>query len=125
MLYLPPTTLAYKKARNNTAKFITKSTVILYKNNDFFGLPEENTYIGITISKRSVSKAVKRNKIKRRYKAIIREYLQNYKLPNLTVILIARAQISNFSFEDLQKEILNNLNKIKQQHYKVIIDGRS
>ncbi|MBT4988959.1 MAG: ribonuclease P protein component [Rickettsiales bacterium] len=123
MLYLPPPTLAYQKARNNTSKIITQSAVILYQNNSFFNLPQDNTYIGITISKKSVNKAVLRNKVKRRFRAIIRAYLQEDKLPNMTIIFIIRAQILNFSFATLQREIIKSLNKITQQHKKALIDG--
>lgn len=115
MLYLSPPTSAFVKARMQTEKIVTRSSIIIYGQNDFYDL-DDKTYVGFTISKRTVNKAVKRNKVKRRYKAIIQQYLQKENLPNITIIFIARSQILNFSFATLKEEIINSLNKIKKQY---------
>lgn len=59
--------------------------------------------IGFSVSKK-IGKAVVRNKVKRRMSSVIHSELKNLKR-GFNLIFIAKPEISNVSFLDLQKEL--------------------
>ncbi|WP_237416425.1 ribonuclease P protein component [Helicobacter saguini] len=74
---------------------------------------ESSILLGFSINKK-VGKANKRNLIKRRLKAIMQNLVKEKKLYNLTLIFVARKEILNLSFTDLQNHINYSLKKLNQ-----------
>lgn len=61
--------------------------------------------VGFAVTKK-LGKAVERNKIRRRLREIVRNYLPNLK-QNYTIIIVAKDNVSEFSFEELSNQFLN------------------
>lgn len=67
---------------------------------------DNNLHIGITVSKKSISKlAVKRNLIKRKLRAGINENIRNYNLIGYDFVITARNKINETSYNDLVIEL--------------------
>lgn len=62
------------------------------------------------VSAKAASRAVDRNKIKRRCRAVLSQYIQKH--PRPTVVLHAKKGAAKASFEDLKKDVENLLSKI-------------
>ena len=62
------------------------------------------------VSSKVASRAVDRNRIKRRARAALSEYIQVH--PRPTVVLYAKKGATKASFADIQKDIENLLSKI-------------
>lgn len=56
---------------------------------------------GLIVTKKN-GKAVQRNLIKRRFRAVIQENMKAHQIPPLKFVIIARVGCINLSFEDLQ-----------------------
>ncbi|MCF7907191.1 ribonuclease P protein component [Patescibacteria group bacterium] len=67
---------------------------------------------GIIVSRKVDKKAVIRNKIKRRLRAILRENINSWPLQK-DIVLIARPQIKELSFSELKKRLEQILRKNK------------
>lgn len=81
-----------------------KDVVIVY--NSSYG----NDYkVGFSVTKK-VGKAVVRNKVKRRLKAITTKYRNNI-MPKHTMIFVARPSIVETKFEDIENQIIVLLKK--------------
>ncbi|WP_406677376.1 ribonuclease P protein component [Moorella sp. ACPs] len=63
------------------------------------------TRFGFSISKK-VGKAVKRNLLKRRLREICRKHITSFQ-PGLDVVLVARENAVQSSYNELQQEVLN------------------
>ncbi|GEA14462.1 hypothetical protein E308F_07040 [Moorella sp. E308F] len=63
------------------------------------------TRFGFSISKK-VGKAVKRNLLKRRLREICRKHLTSFQ-PGLDVVLVARENAVQSSYNELEQEVLN------------------
>lgn len=61
--------------------------------------------VGFAVTKK-LGKAVVRNTIKRRLREIVRNQLPNLK-QNYNIIIVARENVANFSFEALSKQFLD------------------
>ena len=65
--------------------------------------------VGITVSNK-VGDAVTRNKVKRRIRAIIRNYLKNMS-DKYNYVIVVRPSVVNLSFDELKKEVRYILKK--------------
>lgn len=69
--------------------------------------------VGYTATKR-IGNAVIRNKSKRRLRAVVRECLLDYALPNIDYIFIARLSTHNCNFEELKKDTIYAIKRINK-----------
>lgn len=76
---------------------------------------ENITKFGITFTK-NISKAVIRNKLKRRIKSIIDNNQYIFK-NNTTYVIIAKKTTLNLKYYELEKELVNLFLKIKGEKY--------
>lgn len=93
------------------------------KSNDFLTIykgKEKNdktipTKIGIVVSKKIHKRAVKRNKIKRRLKAIYLDFIKNNELSNIkdsiSIIFIARSKILDLSYNEIKNTVHDLIQK--------------
>ncbi len=58
--------------------------------------------LGIIVSKKVSAKAVVRNKIKRRFRALFLDVVRNCDLHNYTIVIVALKGVDELSFADLQ-----------------------
>ena len=78
----------------------------------------KNIKIGFSVTKK-VGKAVKRNKARRRLREIIKKQLPNLK-QNYNIIIVAKDNILDFSFKEIEMDIAYLLNKLQ-----LVIDEKS
>ena len=72
---------------------------------------ENKNKFGITFTK-NIGNAVTRNKIKRRIKSIIDNNENIYDI-NTTYIVIAKKEVIDLKYSEMEKELVNLFNKIK------------
>lgn len=72
---------------------------------------ESSIFLGFSISKK-MGKAVKRNLVKRRLKAIMQDIIKQKNLNNLTLIFVCRKEILELSYKDLSHHIDFALKKL-------------
>lgn len=77
-----------------------------------------STRFGYSISKK-VGKAVIRNRLKRRLRAICRQHLAFFQ-PGIDVVLVARERAVDASYGELEKEVLN-----LSRGEKILVNGES
>ena len=70
--------------------------------------------VGFSVSKK-VGKAFMRNKIKRRLRAIVRERIAQLP-PNANYIFLAKPDIVNIGFLDIDKEVQFLINKLGEKN---------
>ena len=70
--------------------------------------------VGFSVSKK-VGKAFMRNKIKRRLRAIVRERITELR-PNANYIFLAKPDIVNIGFLDIDKEVQFLINKLGEKN---------
>jgi ribonuclease P protein component len=73
---------------------------------------ESSVRVGFTAS-RKVGNAVKRNRARRRLKALAAEMLGSGANPGLDLVLIARPATVDRPFEELRRDLQQSLNRIK------------
>lgn len=66
--------------------------------------------VACVVSSKVAPRAVDRNKIKRRCRAVLSEYMK--KSPHLTIVLYTKKGAAKASFDDLKKDIEHLLSKI-------------
>jgi ribonuclease P protein component len=72
----------------------------------------ESIRVGFTAS-RKVGNAVKRNRARRRLKALVREMIATGANPGLDLVLIARPATVDRPFDDLRRDLLQSLQRTK------------
>ena len=124
MNFTPAPSIAFSKAKKTSNKIVSKPAIVIYQDNNYTNENLDCHFMGITVSKKSIKKAVQRNLIKRRLRVIFTNYIKENSLPKITVIFIVRTQILKFSFATLQSEIIKSLNLIKLKPKTSEINGR-
>ena len=79
-------------------------------------LPEENhehARIGFTATKK-VGKAYKRNRMKRRMRAVLREIHEKYTKDNTDYVIVARRDTDSCPFKELRKDIRRAIRKVNK-----------
>ena len=96
--------LAGKKVSN---KYLT----IFFKNLS----NKSNNYLNISfVTQKKLGNAVKRNKIKRRLKSMMNQFLKMSKINlNYSYLIIAKKEIINAKFIDIKETIIKDYKKIK------------
>jgi ribonuclease P protein component len=94
-------------AYNHNEYFLLKSKKIQPK--DLFTNDLNKFFIGLIFT-RKIGKAVLRNKIRRRIKAIFEKQILTFE--NFAYILIAKKQISELNYKELELKILESIIKI-------------
>jgi ribonuclease P protein component len=74
--------------------------------------PEDDIRVGFTAS-RKVGNAVKRNRARRRLKALVREMIATGANPGLDLVLIARTATVDRPFDELRRDLQQSLQRIK------------
>jgi len=74
--------------------------------------PEAEIRVGFTAS-RKVGNAVKRNRARRRLKALVREMIATGANPGLDLVLIARPATVDRPFDELRRDLLQSLQRTK------------
>ena len=75
-------------------------------------LPNDLSYnrVGIVVSTKVSKKAVERNRIKRRLRALIKDYLSSIK-PGYDIIITARVRIIDKSFQEIDQDLKSLLQR--------------
>jgi ribonuclease P protein component len=79
---------------------------------DSEGPAEKNVRVGFTAS-RKVGNAVKRNRARRRLKALVAEMLPDGANPGLDLVLIARPATVDRPFDELRRDLQQSLQRTK------------
>ena len=72
-----------------------------------------NIYVGYTSTKR-IGNAVIRNKSRRRLRAIVREVLRTYALPQVDYVFIARNTTASCCFKELRGDVVYAIKRINK-----------
>jgi ribonuclease P protein component len=75
-------------------------------------IPPESIRVGFTAS-RKVGNAVKRNRARRRLKALVREMIATGANPGLDLVLIARPATVDRPFDELRRDLQQSLQRTK------------
>lgn len=75
-------------------------------------IPAESIRVGFTAS-RKVGNAVKRNRARRRLKALVREMIATGTNPGLDLVLIARPATVDRPFDELRRDLQQSLQRTK------------
>ncbi len=94
----------FKRVRHMGNSYVQPEVVLTVLSNDW-----ENVRVGVAAS-RSVGNAVKRNRARRRIRAIINQYLPRIR-PGWDIVIIARRSIHRASPDRLETAINNLLTK--------------
>lgn len=73
----------------------------------------DNIMVGYTTTKR-IGNAVIRNKSRRRLRAIVREVLQTYALPQVDYVFIARNTTASCCFKELRGDVVYAIKRINK-----------
>ncbi len=80
-------------------KWVSKTAIIQLADND------GGLRYGLTVSKRVDKRAVARNRIKRRLRAVLDDLLKGYIHHDLDVVVIGRALTLTASIEDIERDV--------------------
>tara|TARA_B100000029_G_scaffold499692_1_gene570432 strand:- start:4747 stop:5091 length:345 start_codon:yes stop_codon:yes gene_type:complete len=90
-------------------KIFTKGFILQkYKRNIEDKIENNITRIGFTITKK-IGNSVLRNKIKRRFRAITKEILNNYLKKNYDYIIIANKKSTTMDYKELKNDLIKIL----------------
>ena len=94
----------FLKVSKSGKKFFTKGFILQkYKRN--MDLEEDTTRVGFTITKK-IGGAVERNKIKRRFRAIMREIFAKYLKKNYDYVIIANKKSLVMDYKELKNDVI-------------------
>lgn len=96
-----------KLSKENKTKWVAKGLIIELCRND-----NQNIRYGLTVSKRVSKLAVKRNRVKRRLKAVACDVLPHYDGQNLDIVLIGRVESEHREYDDLKNDLIWCLRKL-------------
>jgi ribonuclease P protein component len=91
----------------NPQKWVAKGMIILSAPND---LPIKR--FGITVTKKLEKSAVRRNRMKRRLRAVARDILPGSGKTGMDYVLIARSDTATRPYADLKKDLRWSLEKL-------------
>ena len=94
----------FVKVSKKGKKFFTQG-FILQKYKRDFSSKENTARVGFTITKK-IGNAVVRNKIKRRFRAIIKEILNNYLKKNYDYVIIANKKSLVMNYKELKNDVV-------------------
>lgn len=94
-------------AQSNGKKWVSKGLIVQAVQND-----QKTRRFGITVTKRLSKKAVDRNRIKRRLRAVAADILPSYAKNNTDYVLIGRAESATRLYTDLQNDLKWCLKKL-------------
>ena len=96
----------FLKVSKKGKKIFTKGFILQkYKRNIDDKIENNVARIGYTITKK-IGNAVIRNKIKRRFRAIIKEILNNYLKKNYDYIIIANKKSISMDYKELKQDLI-------------------
>lgn len=90
----------------NDKKFYSQNFIANFNNNS------KIFHLGVSISKKVLKLAVKRNKLKRQIKAIVYQIYKENNINKIEVVLIAKKGIEKYSFQELKLELNQLFKKI-------------
>ena len=94
----------FLKVSKSGKKIFTKGFILQkYKRN--MDLEEDTTRVGFTITKK-IGGAVERNKIKRRFRAIMREIFAKYLKKNYDYVIIANKKSLVMNYKELKNDVI-------------------
>ena len=94
----------FVKISKKGKRFFTQG-FILQKYKRDFSSKENTARVGFTITKK-IGNAVVRNKIKRRFRAIIKEVLNNYLKKNYDYVIIANKKSLVMNYKELRIDVI-------------------
>ena len=94
----------FVKISKKGKRFFTQG-FILQKYKRDFSSKENTARVGFTITKK-IGSAVVRNKIKRRFRAIIKEVLNNYLKKNYDYVIVANKKSLVMDYKELKKDVI-------------------
>ena len=97
----------FLKVSKSGKKIFTKG-FILQKYKRTVGLEKDTIRIGFTITKK-IGGAVIRNKIKRRFRAIIREIFNKYLKKNYDYVIIANKKSLIMDYKELKSDVIKTV----------------
>ena len=96
----------FVKISKKGKRFFTQGFILQKYKRGFSSKEKENAArVGFTITKK-VGNAVVRNKIKRRFRAIIKEVLNNYLKKNYDYVIIANKKSLVMNYKELKNDVI-------------------
>ena len=97
-----------KVSKKGRKKFTQGFLLQKYKRNFSSKERKNTTRVGFTVTKK-IGNAVVRNKIKRRFRAIIKEVLNNYLKKNYDYVIIANKKSIVMDYKELKSDIIKTV----------------
>lgn len=102
-------------AANRGKRFVTPSFILLaHKRRPEYPISDENIRYGITITKK-IGNAVTRNRMKRRFRALLAEFLPALGISGVDHIMIGRKQDSERDFDALKADLEKGLRHLSRK----------
>ena len=92
-----------EQSRKNDQKWVSKTAILQIAKN--INKYDDGVRYGLTVSKRVDKKAVNRNRIKRRLRAVLDDLLVDYVDQGLDIVVIGRPLTLKAPLEDIDKDI--------------------
>ncbi|MCZ6767523.1 MAG: ribonuclease P protein component [bacterium] len=91
----------FREVYRTGRKIDCKYAIVFYRRT---GVPESEPQFGFVASKR-VGNSVKRNRAKRLLREVVRKHANRFQYEDLWVVLVARADLLNATFQDISAEV--------------------
>ena len=99
----------FLKVSKSGKKIFTKGFILQKYKRDFLSKEKENTArVGLTVTKK-IGSAVVRNKIKRRFRSIIKEVSNEYLKKNYDYVIIANKKSLIMDYKELKSDIIKTV----------------